>query len=411
MYDRHTTAFLRAFIVFWFAAIALVQPATAQFMCFQDLDADGDFDGLNESGTCSVPGLCPIDKVACTVSSVPAFVCPTPGEILNACTPTGGFCEYPNPVDPVDTLPAPCVANPTPPPTPSCPLDPAVPCVIDTDGVSKCSLIPCQDVSGTPTVDESRPREHVIDDGARDPFGNCVDELRIFNGFEMDCRPPGLQTVFMNCCKDRGRIIHDSTGGGLAGSITTAQGTIQGFTAIFSGMKAAHAAFQAGATASSAASSGASAFIGAFDPTSLVAAAAIALIVDLLNLGCDAQDMETGTLRGSGMCHEVGEYCSVRIFGCVQKKKAHCCFNSMLGRIIQEQGRPQLAAFTALPDIWGTPEDPICRGFTPEEFQALDFSAMDLSEYYGELALEAEAAMQTYVQDGIDEYTTTNGVN
>ncbi len=410
MYNRHATTILRRIHIFVAAGLLMISPAAAQFMCFQDVDADGDFDGINESGTCSSGSLCPLDKVACTVSA-PTYICPTPGEVANACTPTGGFCEYPNPTDPVDTIPVPCIVDPAPPPPPTCPLDPTTGCTVDIDGVSKCSLLACTDVSGTPPTNDSRVREHIVDDGARDAFGACIDEMRIFSGFEMDCRPPGAHTVFKNCCKDRGKIITDSGGGGLAGSIATVQGTIQGFQAVFSGMKAAHAAYQAGATAAGAASSGFSAAIVAFDPVSLAAAAALSLIVDLLNLGCDAQDMETGMLRGSGMCHEVGEYCSVRIFGCIQKKKAHCCFNSMLGRIIQQQGRPQLTAFTSLPDMWGTPKQPMCRGFTPEEFQALDFSAMDLSEYYSELALETEATMKTIVQDGVDDYTTTNGVN
>lgn len=394
----------------------MISPASAQFMCFQDVDGDGDVDGFNESATCSAGSLCPLDKVACTVAP-PLFICPTTGALSSACTTSGGTCDYPNPSDPADTIAVACVVDPAPPPPPpsssmaTCPLNPATACTIDVDGVSKCSLLACADVASTPPTNESRVREHIVDDGARDPYGACIDEMRIFSGFEMDCRPPGAQTVFKNCCKDRGKIITDSGGGGIAGSIAGVQGTIQGFQAVFSGMKAAHAAYQAGATAAGAASSGFSAAIVAFDPVSLAAAAALSLIVDLLNLGCDAQDMETGMLRGSGMCHEVGEYCSVKIFGCIQKKKAHCCFNSKLGRIIQEQGRPQLTAFTSLPEMWGTPKQPMCRGFTPEEFQALDFSAIDLSEYYSELALETETTMKTIVEEGVDDYATTNGVN
>ena len=95
-------------------------------------------------------------------------------------------------------------------------------------------------------------------------------------------------------------------------------------------------------------------------------------MIEVLLQGCDQQDMETGMLRGSGMCHEVGTYCSTEILGvCVQKAKSHCCFNTKLGRIIQEQGRPQLKSFNAIG--WGPVKHPICRGFTAEEFQALDF--------------------------------------
>ncbi len=51
------------------------------------------------------------------------------------------------------------------------------------------------------------------------------------------------------------------------------------------------------------------------------------------------------------------------------------------------------------------------RGFTPEEFQALDFSSMDLSEYFNELALNAGSTMQSIVQGGVTDYVATNGVN
>src|SRR3546814_6900685 len=64
-------------------------------------------------------------------------------------------------------------------------------------------------------------------------------------------------------------------------------------------------------------------------------------------------------LRGSGMCVEVGSYCSSKILGiCVQKSRSHCCFNTKLGRIIQEQGRPQLKSFA---DGWGPVKTPNCR--------------------------------------------------
>ncbi|MCI1754338.1 MAG: conjugal transfer protein TraN [Sphingobium sp.] len=98
-------------------------------------------------------------------------------------------------------------------------------------------------------------------------------------------------------------------------------------------------------------------------------------------------------LRGSGMCHEVGSYCSSKILGiCVQKARGHCCFNTKLGRIIQEQGRPQLKSVQR--QSVGHAEEAYCRGFTPEEFQALDFSKMDLSEYYSEIEARAQSDIQ-----------------
>ena len=51
-----------------------------------------------------------------------------------------------------------------------------------------------------------------------------------------------------------------------------------------------------------------------------------------------------------------------------------------MARIIQEQGRPQLTTFGPT-GSWGTPDNPDCRGFTPEEFESIDFAKIDFSEY------------------------------
>jgi|GEM_PF-6706314 len=82
--------------------------------------------------------------------------------------------------------------------------------------------------------------------------------------------------------------------------------------------------------------------------------------------------------RKDGKCHYIGQYCAFKVdlLGvCLLYHQTFCCFDSKLGRIIHEQGRPQIGL------SWGTPEDPQCRGFTPLEFQKLDFSQMDLSEW------------------------------
>jgi hypothetical protein len=38
---------------------------------------------------------------------------------------------------------------------------------------------------------------------------------------------------------------------------------------------------------------------------------------------------------------------------------------------------------------WGTPKNPNCKGFTPVEFQVLDFSKIDLKDFFGDLKLDA----------------------
>jgi conjugal transfer mating pair stabilization protein TraN len=89
---------------------------------------------------------------------------------------------------------------------------------------------------------------------------------------------------------------------------------------------------------------------------------------------------------------------------CTQSERVFCCFNSKLARIIQEQGRAQIPGMNA----WGDAENPNCRGFTPAEFQALDFSKIDLTEYYIELRHQTQTMMNANIKAGIDAFRTNS---
>ncbi len=116
-------------------------------------------------------------------------------------------------------------------------------------------------------------------------------------------------------------------------------------------------------------------------------------LLGLVNLGkCNSDEVVLAGLRNSedglSQCHYIGEYCAERFkfpggSVCIQKKKTFCCFGSILSRIIQEQGRAQLGI------SWGTPRNPNCRGFTPEEFQNIDFGKIDFSEYKATISRKA----------------------
>jgi conjugal transfer mating pair stabilization protein TraN len=86
----------------------------------------------------------------------------------------------------------------------------------------------------------------------------------------------------------------------------------------------------------------------------------------------------------------------------VTKKKAYCCFESKLSRILQEQGRKQLNK------PWAKPKTEQCRGFTLEEFSRLDLSQMDFSEVYAEFTeaarLPDELAVASDLQQKIEDY-------
>lgn len=350
-------------LLIWGAATALAittAPARAQSLCAADLNGNGDAADPGETASCMLTAdaswLCPIQAVPCTGDDTTGYSCPI-GSSYACKTPAAG-------------------------------------------GVPTCSPNACTEPSATPIEDEPAPDDPGVPaDGAFDATGACVGNIEIFSGRAMRCRPPGLKTTFSNCCKDRGKIVKDGMGSSIS-SIGTKIAVAKG---VLTGMKAAYTAFKAGATASQAASAGANAIIVGIDPTSIAISLAINFMMDFLLSGCDQQDMEVGMLKGSGMCHEVGSYCSSKILGiCIQKSRGQCCFNTKLGRIIQEQGRPQLKSFNAVG--WGTPKAPYCRGFTPEEFQALDFSKMDLSEYYSEIEARAQSDIQIDMKDKIDAY-------
>ena len=100
-----------------------------------------------------------------------------------------------------------------------------------------------------------------------------------------------------------------------------------------------------------------------------------------LTSACLSSEISEANLAANGACHIVGTYCaSTLLFTCMTEKQTSCCFNSMLARIIQEQGRPYLANFGPSGG-WGTPQLPFCRGFTPEEFQSIPLGSLDYSEY------------------------------
>lgn len=344
-------------------AISIPASAWAGQLCAADLNGNGDAADEGEMASCvTMAGgatQCPIQQTACVADAAGAYSCPL-GANHQCLAPAAG-------------------------------------------GTPTCSPVACIDTALNPVEDELLVDDTGPDnDGPVDADGNCLGTIEIFGGRALRCRPPGASVTFQNCCKDTDKIVKDGMGGSIS-SITTKIAIAKG---VFTGAKAAYLAFKAGATAGQAASAGANAIIVGLDPTSIAISLAINFMMEVLLQGCDQQDMETGMLRGSGMCHEVGTYCSSSILGiCIQKARGHCCFNTKLGRIIQEQGRPQLSAFNTMG--WGTPKQPYCRGFTAEEFQALDFSRMDLSEYYEEIEARAQSDIQIDMEEKVDAYLRT----
>jgi hypothetical protein len=110
---------------------------------------------------------------------------------------------------------------------------------------------------------------------------------------------------------------------------------------------------------------------------------------------CSQAEQDTVHARDAGRCHFVGEYCSARsVLGiCRERTSSYCCFSSLLGRLVQEQGRVQLAR------DWGPAQAPNCVGFSPDVFAQLDWSRFDLSEFYAQIQVN-NAPAQTAATTG-----------
>ena len=97
---------------------------------------------------------------------------------------------------------------------------------------------------------------------------------------------------------------------------------------------------------------------------------------------CEPKEFELAAKNETRQCSFVGSYCASKsIGGCIEKRDAYCCFGSVVGRIIQEQGRKQLGL------NFGEAESPSCEGLTPAQLQQMDWSKIDLSEWIGMLSV------------------------
>jgi conjugal transfer mating pair stabilization protein TraN len=96
---------------------------------------------------------------------------------------------------------------------------------------------------------------------------------------------------------------------------------------------------------------------------------------------CSEEEKTLITRQEAKSVHYVGTYCSKKsFFGiCREKAMRYCAFDGALARIVQQAGRPQLGKG------WGTPANADCSGFTVEEFENLDLTNVDFSEFTTEL--------------------------
>lgn len=219
--------------------------------------------------------------------------------------------------------------------------------------------------------------------------------VTVFNGEDNRCR----NRLLTNCCKS------DPSGKGMTNQSVFGVGSalvydilmnaenrkflMQGFQALFSNAGIGSGSFSSyGVTMAvngSAVPAGSTVLYSgeqvviAFDPWSL--AIAMIIYVVMSQMSCNADEAKLALKNGANLCHYVGDYCSSRTLGrCMEHKESNCCFNSVLARIINEQGRDQVGKG------WGNAESPDCSGFTIAQLQSLDFARMDFTEFYASIS-------------------------
>ena len=121
------------------------------------------------------------------------------------------------------------------------------------------------------------------------------------------------------------------------------------------------------------------------------------LVDDIALVKCTPDEKELGKSKEKGLTVYVGEYCKKNTLGvCTVHRKAYCVFPSKLARIIQEQGRGQ-----QLNIPFGDGEHPNCQGISIGEFQKLDLSQIDFSDFYADIADKAHVEDAAVLNDRV----------
>lgn len=123
--------------------------------------------------------------------------------------------------------------------------------------------------------------------------------------------------------------------------------------------------------------------------------------IDSKLIDCSPEEKALGEAKKNKQTVYVGSYCKTDVLGvCINHRKAYCEFPSLLGRIIQQQGRGGQLKIS-----FGSPEHPVCRGITPEELQQINFDRLDFSDFYEEVSkkekIENSAVLAQRIKDNI----------
>jgi conjugal transfer mating pair stabilization protein TraN len=109
----------------------------------------------------------------------------------------------------------------------------------------------------------------------------------------------------------------------------------------------------------------------AFNPYVFAAMVAIQIITSLAE--CSQDEQMLALHRGASLSVFISKKCTseIPIIGtCIEWTSSYCSFNSVLAKIVNTQGKPQLGQSIAS-----------CEGLTPAQLSQLDFTQIDFSEF------------------------------
>lgn len=122
-----------------------------------------------------------------------------------------------------------------------------------------------------------------------------------------------------------------------------------------------------------------------FNPYVFGAMVAMAVIQNLRS--CTQDEIMLSMHRGARLSYFIDETCSNKVLGtCMEWQDNYCSFNSVLSKIINTQGKPQLGL--DLSD---------CGGLTVEQLNKIDFTKINFSEFTQDVVEKATSNLPTNI--------------
>jgi conjugal transfer mating pair stabilization protein TraN len=106
---------------------------------------------------------------------------------------------------------------------------------------------------------------------------------------------------------------------------------------------------------------------------------------------CSQNEQMLALHKGANLSTFIVEECTKKIpitKTCIEWTSRYCSFNSVLAKIVNTQGKPQLGLPIA-----------DCRGLSTDQLSQIDFSKIDFSEFSTSIVNRAKATAPTQMKD------------